>query len=91
MTRMYYRGAKAAIVCYDVTDRSSLERARQWISQLQEAEPVSIVLSCCFCYIMVVSAWSWHNVHAYSAANTDQYTVTTLNVLSLTEQSILTL
>ena len=32
-----------------------------WVRRLQQ----------CFCYIMVVSAWSWHNVQAYSAANTE--------------------
>ena len=25
----------------------------------------------CFSYIMVVSAWSWQNTQAYSAANTE--------------------
>lgn len=38
MSRIYYRGAKAAIVCYDLTDRSSFERAKFWIRELQNLE-----------------------------------------------------
>ncbi|KAJ3425126.1 ras-related protein rab-24 [Anaeramoeba flamelloides] len=38
MTKMYYRGAHAAIICYDVTDKTTFERLRFWIQQLQEAE-----------------------------------------------------
>ncbi|GFS17192.1 Ras-related protein Rab-21 [Elysia marginata] len=29
MSRIYYRGAKAAIICYDLSDRSSFDRARK--------------------------------------------------------------
>uniref|UniRef100_A0A2C9JZ97 Ras-related protein Rab-24 n=3 Tax=Biomphalaria TaxID=6525 RepID=A0A2C9JZ97_BIOGL len=38
MSRIYYRGAKAAIVCYDLTDKSSFDRARFWIGELQKYE-----------------------------------------------------
>lgn len=38
MSRIYYRGAKAAIVCYDVTDRASWERAKFWITELRRYE-----------------------------------------------------
>ncbi|BFY97959.1 hypothetical protein BsWGS_00999 [Bradybaena similaris] len=38
MSRIYYRGAKAAIVCYDLTDKSSFDRARFWIGELQKHE-----------------------------------------------------
>lgn len=30
MSRIYYRGAKAAVLCYDLTDKSSFERAKFW-------------------------------------------------------------
>ena len=40
MTKMYYRGARAAILCYDVTDKSSFEKIRYWIGELQENEQV---------------------------------------------------
>ncbi|KAM3843473.1 ras-related protein Rab-24 [Vipera latastei] len=38
MSRIYYRGAKAAIVCYDLTDRSSFQRAKFWVNELQNFE-----------------------------------------------------
>lgn len=43
MTKMYYRGARAAILCYDVTDKSSFEKIRYWIGELQENEQVIII------------------------------------------------
>ncbi|ETE72425.1 Ras-related protein Rab-24, partial [Ophiophagus hannah] len=42
MSRIYYRGAKAAIVCYDLTDRSSFQRAKFWVNELQNFEEVEI-------------------------------------------------
>uniref|UniRef100_A0A671MJP3 Ras-related protein Rab-24 n=1 Tax=Sinocyclocheilus anshuiensis TaxID=1608454 RepID=A0A671MJP3_9TELE len=38
MSRIYYRGARAAIVCYDLTDSSSFGRARFWVKELQNCE-----------------------------------------------------
>lgn len=38
MTRMYYRGAIACILCYDITDRSSFDRARFWYSELKSTQ-----------------------------------------------------
>ncbi|XP_056431007.1 ras-related protein Rab-24 isoform X2 [Hyla sarda] len=38
MSRIYYRGAKAAIVCYDLTDCSSFERVKFWVNELQSCE-----------------------------------------------------
>ncbi|XP_066501597.1 ras-related protein Rab-24 [Hoplias malabaricus] len=38
MSRIYYRGARAAIVCYDLTDSSSFQRARFWVKELQTCE-----------------------------------------------------
>ena len=40
MSRIYYRGAKAAIVCYDLIDVTSFERARFWVSELRNREEV---------------------------------------------------
>ncbi|CAJ0954077.1 unnamed protein product [Ranitomeya imitator] len=45
MSRIYYRGAKAAIVCYDLTDRSSFERVKFWVNELQNFEEVGILSS----------------------------------------------
>ncbi|XP_067012398.1 ras-related protein Rab-24 [Anabrus simplex] len=38
MSRIYYRGAKAAIVCYDIGSRPSWDRAKFWISELRGYE-----------------------------------------------------
>ncbi|XP_043851293.1 ras-related protein Rab-24-like [Dromiciops gliroides] len=35
MTQIYYLGAKAAIVCYDLTDSSSFEQTKFWVKELQ--------------------------------------------------------
>lgn len=33
---LYYRGASAAAVVYDITNRDSLVKAKHWISELQK-------------------------------------------------------
>jgi len=33
---MYYRGAHAAIIVYDITSRESLDKAKQWMEELSE-------------------------------------------------------
>ncbi|KAK7499445.1 hypothetical protein BaRGS_00009420 [Batillaria attramentaria] len=38
MSRIYYRGARAAILCYDLTDKSSFDRIRFWIGELRQHE-----------------------------------------------------
>lgn len=38
MSRIYYRGAKAAVLCYDLTDKSSFERAKFWVNELKTYE-----------------------------------------------------
>ncbi|NXD13303.1 RAB24 protein, partial [Nothocercus nigrocapillus] len=38
MSRIYYRGARAAVVCYDLTDSSSFQRAKFWVNELQNFE-----------------------------------------------------
>ena len=40
MTRIYYRGAYAAIICYDLTDDQSFEKARFWGNELKQNEEV---------------------------------------------------
>ena len=32
---MYYRGAQAAIVVYDITNADTFERAKSWVKELQ--------------------------------------------------------
>ncbi|KZC12399.1 PREDICTED: ras-related protein Rab-24-like [Dufourea novaeangliae] len=38
MTRIYYRGAKAAVVCYDLTQSNTFQRAKFWIRELRSVE-----------------------------------------------------
>lgn len=41
---MYYRNASAAVVVYDITNTSSLEKAKSWIRELQrQADPQIVV------------------------------------------------
>lgn len=46
MSRIYYRGAKAAIVCYDLTDMKSYERAVQWTKEVRELEEGCVIYLC---------------------------------------------
>lgn len=41
---MYYRGAQAAVVVFDVTSRASFEGAKNWVKELQRrAEPGMVI------------------------------------------------
>lgn len=40
MSRIYYRGAKAAIVCYDITEKASFDRVKFWVQELRKNESV---------------------------------------------------
>jgi len=46
MSRMYYRNAKAAIVCYAVNDEESWEKVNFWVSELQKMEPDCSIYIC---------------------------------------------
>lgn len=41
---MYYRGAAAAVVVYDVTNAASFERAQAWVKELQRQSNASNVV-----------------------------------------------
>jgi len=44
---MYYRNANCAVVVYDITQSSSLDKARTWIRELQrQADPSIVILLC---------------------------------------------
>ena len=34
VAKMYYRGASAAVIVYDITSGSSFERAKEWVAEL---------------------------------------------------------
>ncbi|XP_042217969.1 ras-related protein Rab-24-like [Homarus americanus] len=38
MSRIYYRDAKAAVICYDITNAESADRAKFWVSEVQKHE-----------------------------------------------------
>lgn len=41
---MYYRGAQAALVVYDITNSDSLRRAKMWVRELRQANGNEIVI-----------------------------------------------
>ncbi|KAH7105154.1 ras-domain-containing protein [Auriculariales sp. MPI-PUGE-AT-0066] len=44
---MYYRNANCAVVVYDITQASSLDKAKTWIKELQRQADPSIVIALC--------------------------------------------
>ena len=42
---MYYRNANCAVVVYDITQTSSLEKAKAWIKELQRQANDNIVIA----------------------------------------------
>ncbi|KAG5831810.1 hypothetical protein ANANG_G00283330 [Anguilla anguilla] len=42
---MYYRGAQAAIVVYDITNADTFTRAKNWVKELQQQASPSIVIA----------------------------------------------
>ncbi|KAK2461802.1 hypothetical protein APHAL10511_006265 [Amanita phalloides] len=42
---MYYRNAQAAVVVYDITKASSLEKAKSWVKELQRQANLNIVIA----------------------------------------------
>jgi len=42
---MYYRGAQAAIIVYDITNHDSFERAKAWVKELQRQGNPNIVMA----------------------------------------------
>lgn len=46
MSSLYYRGAKAAVVCYDITDGASFEKAKFYLNELEENSPDCMLYLC---------------------------------------------
>jgi len=46
MSRIYYRGAKAGIVCYDLADDQSWDRARFWVQEIKAHEESCKIYLC---------------------------------------------
>lgn len=45
MLPMYYRKAQAAVLVYDVTDPSTMEKLPEWVSELSNKAPKDIILT----------------------------------------------
>jgi len=46
LSRMYYRNAKAAVICYAVNDLSSWTKVKMWVSELEQHEPSCAIYIC---------------------------------------------
>lgn len=44
---MYYRGAQAAIVVYDIQNQDSFQRAKTWVKELQRQVIIAILMIHC--------------------------------------------
>ena len=42
---MYYRGAQAAIVVFDITSTESFDKAKVWVSELQRQGSPNIIIA----------------------------------------------
>eukprot|EP01119_Soliformovum_irregulare_P008549 TRINITY_DN21664_c0_g1_i1.p1 TRINITY_DN21664_c0_g1~~TRINITY_DN21664_c0_g1_i1.p1 ORF type:complete len:215 (-),score=50.83 TRINITY_DN21664_c0_g1_i1:91-735(-) len=42
---MYYRGAQAAIIVYDITNRGSYEKAKEWVKEIQQQGDANVVIA----------------------------------------------
>lgn len=43
MSRIYYRSAKAAILCFDLLVPDDFEKIKEWVAELKENEPSCIL------------------------------------------------
>ncbi|XP_063992846.1 ras-related protein Rab-24-like [Diachasmimorpha longicaudata] len=46
MTKIYYRGARAAIVCYDLSNQATFNRAKYWVRELRRVEEKCRIYLC---------------------------------------------
>ncbi|XP_015111143.1 ras-related protein Rab-24 [Diachasma alloeum] len=46
MTKIYYRGARAAIVCYEISNQNTFNRAKHWVRELRSVEEKCKIYLC---------------------------------------------
>jgi len=46
MTKIYYRGADAAVVCFDLTNENSFEKVKYWVLEIKNHEPNCLIVLC---------------------------------------------
>lgn len=54
LNQLFYRDAKAAIICYDICDARTWEDVKYWLSELRLHEEVSVNI---FWYQIKVGFW----------------------------------
>ena len=47
LVSMYYRGTKAAIIVYDISDKSTFEGAKTWAQEIKEKGEGNVVVVLC--------------------------------------------
>ncbi|KAJ7376446.1 Ras- protein Rab-24 [Desmophyllum pertusum] len=62
MSALYYRGAIAAIVCYDITDYSSFEKAKFYVNEIREKNENCWLYLCGTKYDLISSGEQFRDV-----------------------------
>jgi len=76
---MYYRGAQAAIVVYDITNRGSFEKSKEWVREIQQQGDANCVIA------LVGNKVDMVNARKISTEESQQYAAS--NGLFFTETS----
>ncbi|KAL5219469.1 hypothetical protein ABZP36_020153 [Zizania latifolia] len=66
---MYYRGAAAAIVVYDITNPASFTRAKKWVQELQAQGTLLILFACHGCFACVLHFLFLQEAKTYAQEN----------------------
>lgn len=69
---MYYRNAQAAVVVYDVTKATSLEKAKSWVKELQRQANPNIVIALAGNKIDLVQSSNSPSAAAYTLESEDE-------------------
>lgn len=56
---MYYRGAAAAIIVYDITNPDSFAGAKSWVKELQRRGDTNVVIAMVSCRETSRTSWYW--------------------------------
>ncbi|XP_065831318.1 ras-related protein Rab-24-like [Oscarella lobularis] len=89
MSSQYYRGAKAAVVCYDVTVGESFGDARFWIKEVQKSEPNCKVYLCGCKVDLVRNGEKRREVDEHNAADfAEEYETTFTETSSKTGENV---
>uniref|UniRef100_A0A3B4AEQ6 Ras-related protein Rab-24 n=1 Tax=Periophthalmus magnuspinnatus TaxID=409849 RepID=A0A3B4AEQ6_9GOBI len=81
MSRIYYRGARAAVVCYDLTDSSSFQRAKFWVKELQNCEEHCKIYLCGTKNDLIQGDRSLRQIDFHDAQDFAEGTTTTVTTL----------